>query len=97
MPIIHNASGSTTLTGDAIDYYRLCVMKGAVGLECKGMKARRGPVVWKQAAREFQIKGNKQAVYDWLCREVERQQAKQEHISEEAGRTVREVEGKEVN
>lgn len=58
MPI-HHSKGGTTLTGDSISYFRLCAMRSAVGLECKGIKMTRGPVLWKQAAREFGIKGNR--------------------------------------
>jgi hypothetical protein len=86
MPIEHHRGG-TTLTGDSISFYRLCVMRGAVGLELKGIKMTRGPVVWKQAAREFGIKGNKQAVYDWLDAKVQELRAQQEHI-ENGRRTV---------
>ena len=97
MPIEHNPGGSTTLTGDSISFFRLAALKGAVGLELKGIKMRRGPVIWKQAAREFGIKGNKQKVYDWLCAEVEKQRQQQEHIVHLRSRRRREVGGQEVN
>lgn len=95
MPIIHN-TGSTTLLGDSITFFRLAAIKSAVGLELRGIKVRRGPVVWKQAAREYGIKGGKQAVYDRLCVLVEELRAQQEHVTEAGGRTVREVGGHEV-
>jgi len=96
MPIKHNA-GSTTITGEAMDFYRLCSFKMAVGLELKGIKARRGPVVWKQAAQEFGIKGNRAAVYAWLCAKVDEERPKQEHIhTDDTGREVRTVGGAEV-
>lgn len=93
MPITHVPGGSTVFTGDSISFYRLIAFKHAVRIEMLGLKARRGPVVWKQAAREFGIKGNKQKVYDWLCAEVERLKPQQEHVTEEG---KREVEGGEV-
>jgi len=95
MPISHHHGGDC-VTGDSIDYFRLCVMKGAVGLELKGMKMSRGPVVWRRVAKEFGIKGNKQKVYDWLCAKVEELKPQQEHIVNEDGREKRLVEGREV-
>lgn len=88
MPIEHSKSGATIITGDSQEYYRLCVLKGAVGLECKGIKMRRGPVVWKQVAAEFGIKGNKQKVHQWLCDEVERLRPLQEHVDPDGKRFV---------
>lgn len=97
MPIEHDKGGGTTLTGDSISFYRLAAMRSAVGLEMKGIKIRRGPVVWKQAAREFGIAGNRAAVYAWLCAKVDELKAQQEHIhTDETGRTVRTVAGVEV-
>lgn len=95
MPI-HHSHGGTTVTGDSIDYLRLCAMKGAVYLETKGLKVRRGPVVWKQAAREYGIKGNKAAVYAWLCAKVAEMQQQQEHTEDNGGRLMRTVAGQEV-
>lgn len=63
---ITSGPGGTTITGSSIGLFRLLTLKHAVALELKGIKVRRGPVVWKMIAREFNIKGNKQAVYDWL-------------------------------
>ena len=97
MPIEHLKSGGTTLTGDSIDFFRLAAMRGAVGLELKGIQMRRGPKVWKQAAREYGIKGNAAAVYAWLDAKVNELRAQQEHISTaDDGRIVREVGGIEV-
>lgn len=79
MPIEH-FEGGVAFTGSAVDYYRMTVLKHAVSLEIKGIKLRRGPVIWKLIAREFKIKGNRQAVYDWLCKKVEEMKAEQEHI-----------------
>jgi hypothetical protein len=98
MPIEHT-TGATTLTGDSIAFYRLAAMRGAVGLELKGIKMTRGPVVWKRAAREFGITPcTKQAVYDWLCAKVAELKAQQEHIeTTEDGRRVRSVAGVELS
>lgn len=87
MPI-HHHSGSTTLTGDSVDFFRLAAFRMAVGLEIKGIKMRRGPVVWKQAAREYGIKGDRQAVYEWLCAKVAELRAQQEHVDVDGTRTV---------
>jgi predicted methyltransferase len=77
---IEHFKGGTTITGSSIDFYRLCAFKHAVALEIAGIKMRRGPVVWKQAAREFSVKGTREAVYAWLCAEVERQRPLQQHV-----------------
>ena len=95
MPIEHT-KGGTILTGDSIDYFRLCAMTSAVGLEVQGIRVTRGPVAWKRAARDYGLKGNKLAVYVQLCALRDKLQAQQEHISIENGRTVREVGGSEV-
>jgi len=97
MPIEHNKSGSTTLTGDSIDFFRLAMLKSAVGLELKGIRVTRGPVVWKRVKNEFNLKAKtKKEVYQWLCAEVERLKALQEHVVHEDGRVKREVGGKEI-
>lgn len=102
MSPIEHTKGATTITGDSIDFFRLATLKGAVGLEMKGIKVHRGPVVWKQVAREFGIKGNlnslttRQAVYDWLCARVEELAQQQEHRTEVNGHVKREVGGEEV-
>lgn len=89
MSITHLAGGSTVITGDSIDYFRLCTLKSAIGLEMLGLKVRRGPVIWKRVAAEFSISGNKQAVYTRVCQMVQALQPLQEHIVEEGGRRRR--------
>lgn len=111
MPIEHS-SGGTIITGDAIDYFALCVHKGAVGLEINGIKVSRGPVRWKQYRDHYQIpklsaktgkpikgQANKHDVYRWLCAKVAELRPQQTHISTDpaTGREVVEVEGREVN
>lgn len=95
MPIEHK-HGGTIITGDSLDFFRMCQLKGAVGLELKGIKLRRGPVLWKMVKKEFRISGGKQGVYDWLCAKVDELKAQQEHRIEEGGRVKREVGGQEV-
>jgi hypothetical protein len=80
MPIELFGNGGATITGDSIEFFRLCTLRSAVGLEMHGIKVRRGPVVWKQVAKEFGIKGNKQAVFDWLDAKVREESPKQERI-----------------
>jgi hypothetical protein len=79
MPITHTA-GATTFTGASIDYYRLCVLKSAVALELKGLRVRRGPLVWPAVKRQFNLKGGKEAVYAWLVAAVISLRDQQEHI-----------------
>lgn len=93
MPIEHIKSGGTVITGESMDYFRICLLASAVKIEMAGLKVRRGPVVWKQAAREFGIKGNREAVYKWLLAKREELRPLQEHIVD--GQRL--VEGRPVN
>ena len=56
---------ATLLTGEAINHYRAKVLLSALKLECLGMK-RKGPSVYSIVKREFNLKGNKQSVYNQL-------------------------------
>lgn len=87
MPIEHK-KGSTMITGDSIDFFRLLAQRGAVKLECKGIKMTRGPVVWKRVKAEYGIKGNREAVLAWLEAKVKEMREQQEHIDEEGRRSV---------
>lgn len=91
MPIKHSRGGAL-ITGDSISYFALCAQKGAVGLELKGIRMTRGPVVWKRVKAAHGIPGGKQQVYDWLCAKVDELRPQQEHI--ENG--IRIVDGQEV-
>jgi hypothetical protein len=82
MPIHHHEGGATTLTGDSIQFFRLCALKGAVHLELKGIKIRRGPVIWRAVKQEFNLAGNREAVYQWLCAEVDRLRPLQQHTGD---------------
>ena len=55
------------ITGkDNIEMFRLLQMKSAIALEIKGLKHSRGSV-YALVKKEFNLKGNKQKVYDQLC------------------------------
>jgi len=95
MPIEHG-KGGTTITGDSIDFLQLCAIRGAVGLEIKGLK-RRGRSAYAIAKETYGLKGNRDAVYAWLCARVDELRPLQEHRTVEGGREIREVEGKDVN
>lgn len=102
MPIEHGTHGGTVITGDSLNYFALCAQRGAVGLELKGIRMSRGPVLWKRLRDHYGIKGkgsrmaNKQQVYDWLCAKVEELRPLQEHRTVQNGRIIREVGGEEV-
>lgn len=70
MPI-DNFSGGTTITGGAINYVRLCALKGALSLELQGL-SRRGVSAYSIVKREFGFRGNKQRVYDQLVTMIDR-------------------------
>lgn len=94
MPIEHKKHGATVLTGDAIQFCRLCAIRSAVSLECKGIKMRRGTVVWKQAKAEYGLKGkNKHAVLAELEALIDEERGKQEHVTPDG---IRLVDGQEV-
>ena len=55
------------ITGkDNIEMFRLLQMKSALALEIKGLKHSRGSV-YALVKKEFNLKGNKQKVFDQLC------------------------------
>jgi hypothetical protein len=54
---------ATVLTGEAINQYRAKVLLSALKLECLGMK-RNGPSAYSLIKKEFNLKGNKQSVYN---------------------------------
>jgi hypothetical protein len=56
---------ATVLTGQDITDYRARVLLSALKLECLGMK-RNGPSVYSIVKRDYNLKGNKQSVYDQL-------------------------------
>lgn len=56
---------TTVLTGESITNYRALVLLSALRLEVKGM-TRRGPSVYSQVKREYNLKGNKLSVLNQL-------------------------------
>lgn len=61
---------SQVITGSDIDVYRLFALRRMLGLEIQGLKFRRS--VYAQIKREFDLKGNKQRVYDQFSALVEK-------------------------
>ena len=58
---------ATIITGkENIDRYRLIVLKHGLKLELLGMQKRR-PSCYSVIKEEFNLKGNKQKVYDKFC------------------------------
>ena len=57
-------------TPEAIKFYQLAVLRGAVKLETLGMKHSRGSQT-AFAKRLYGLKGNKQSIYKQLCEMVE--------------------------
>ena len=51
----------TAITGNAIDLYRLKVLRTGLKLECKGLQ-KRGQSCFQIIKKEFGLKGNKQSV-----------------------------------
>ena len=55
----YSATGATTMTGDAIDFYRLLMIRQGLRAQSIGMKLTgRGPAATTIARRELGIKGN---------------------------------------
>jgi hypothetical protein len=57
---------ATVLTGDAIHQFRALALLSALKLEVLGMK-RRGRSVYSIVKSEYNLKGNKQSVYNQLA------------------------------
>ena len=57
---------ATVLTGDAINQFRALALLSALKLEVLGMK-RRGRSVYSIVKSEYNLKGNKQKVYEQLA------------------------------
>lgn len=75
MPITTNQSGSVTVTGNGIKLYRLMSLRSALTLELRGMKLSRGLSAYAIIKKEFNLKGNKQKVYDQFYLIVEKARA----------------------
>lgn len=71
-----HADGSFTVnTPDAIRFYQLHALLGAVKLEAKGLKFRGGSRT-ALAKRRFGIKGKRPAVIAWLEAHIESERAR---------------------
>jgi hypothetical protein len=55
---------ATALTGSQIDRHRIVVLLSALKLEMLGMKRSRGSTAYSILKKQFNLKGNKQSVYD---------------------------------
>jgi hypothetical protein len=75
MPIeIHE--GGTTITGkDGIAFYRMAALKGALSLEIKGLRMRRGVSAYAIIKREFGLRGSRERVLEAFTRLVEEKSA----------------------
>lgn len=65
MPVekIADGQGGFIVTGNEINSFRLLALKGALHLECLGMK-RSGRSAYNIVRSEFGLKGNKHSVYN---------------------------------
>ena len=61
-----------TITGRNIDRFRLLVLKHGLMMEIKGMKKTR-PSCYSVIKKEFNLKGNKQKVYDQFCELIKKE------------------------
>jgi hypothetical protein len=78
-----NEGGTLIITGEKdTRLARLITLKAALGLECKGMKIRRGFSAYATIKKEFGLKGNKASVLIQFTGLVE--QKKQERLAETA-------------
>jgi hypothetical protein len=62
----------THITGRNIDRFRLLVLKHGLMMEMLGMKKRR-PSCYSVIKEEFNLKGNKQKVYDQFCELIKKE------------------------
>ena len=90
--MIRNEGGNIIVTGEAdTRLVRLITLKSALGLECKGLKARRGFSAYATIKREFGLKGNKQSVLAQFTDLLEKKKAERD-AAHGAGNEVAEVE-----
>jgi hypothetical protein len=76
--------GAVMVTGkESISLFRLTALKGMLGLEVRGMK-RRGQSIYSVVKGEFNLKGNKQKVYDQFCKLVEQAAASHNNAAQES-------------
>ena len=63
----YTATGATLMTGDAVDFYRLLMIRQGLRAQAMGLKLTRGPAATTIARRELGLKGNLES----LTRQVE--------------------------
>ena len=94
MPIKHFGNGGATITGDSINFYALAVHRGVAQLEMKGIRVRRGRLMWKVYRDHYQIPGTGRRkathaqVCEWLDAKVRELRPQQEDITPDGRRTV---------
>jgi hypothetical protein len=81
MPIYHHAAG-TTLTGEAIDFYRLAMIRSGLKLEINGIRLTRGVSCYALAKKELGFKGNKAKVLAQLEDYIAVMRLKVQHVDE---------------
>lgn len=59
-------------TPESIAFFRLAALKGAVGLELKGLKLSRGRSAVAIAKQQYGLKGSHPSIYQQLCAMVEK-------------------------
>ncbi len=74
-------------TPEDINMFRMLSLKGALGLEVKGMK-RRGRSVYSIVKEEFGLKGNKQRVLEQFTAIVEQMKGQHEETNSNNSTTV---------
>ena len=60
------------IKGRNIDRFRLLVLKHGLMMEIKGMRKKR-PSCYSVIKKEFNLKGNKQKVYDMFCELIKKE------------------------
>ena len=74
-------------TPEDINMFRMLSLKGALGLEVKGMK-RRGRSAYSIVKEEFGLKGNKQRVLEQFTAIVEQMKGQHEETNSNNSTTV---------
>lgn len=75
--IAAQTGGDVTIVADTpskIEAYRLLALKGALKLECKGMRRSHGESAYSIIKREFDLRGSREAVlhdFEALLRDME--------------------------
>ena len=75
-------------TPEDINMFRMLSLKGALGLEVKGMRISRGRSVYSIVKEEFGLKGNKQRVLEQFTAIVEQMKVQHEETNSNNSTTV---------